>query len=123
MQWAAETPRLRYQLAIEKEGTGLVGSCGVRKVEEDLRTASFGCEVGRKHWGQGYAYEASHALFGFAFSELEVERIFAVTWSGNVAALGLAQKLGMRPADEPGTSHDRATDSVTLVLRSSDWRG
>jgi RimJ/RimL family protein N-acetyltransferase len=98
-----------------------MGSVGVRIVEDRPRTASFGCELKREHWGQGYAYEAARALIGFAFFALGVERIFAETSARNTAALGLARKLGMRPAPELETSQDRATSSLMLAIWASDW--
>lgn len=94
LAWAAETPRLRYQLAIEEPRIGLLGSCGVRIMDPDRRQASFGCELGRDHWGHGYAAEAARAL-------------------------GMRVEGTHR---ESRWSRGRGWDTVTLALLASEWR-
>ncbi len=115
--WASEKPRLRFQLAIEVPGIGLLGSCGVRLAEEDPTEATFGCELGREHWGCGYATEAARALIGFAFAELGVHHIQAQTLSENSPAIALAQRLGMRVEVGP-----RSAGTMTLGVASSEWK-
>lgn len=125
LAWAAETPRLRYQLAIEEPRIGLLGSCGVRFMDADLRQASFGCELGREHWGHGYAAEAARALLGFAFSELGAHRIHAEALAENLSALALARALGMRVEGTHRESRwfrGRWWDTVTLAVLASEWR-
>jgi RimJ/RimL family protein N-acetyltransferase len=124
MSWAKENPRLRFQLAIEEPNLGLVGSCGVRIKDEDRSQATFGCELGRQHWGCGYALEAGRALVEFAFSDLGVHRIQAETVAENRPALTLAQRLGMRIEKrqrDSQWSRERLRDTVTLGLLSSEW--
>ena len=116
MTWAAETPRLRYQLAIEEPAAGLIGSCSVRITAPDRVDASFGCELAREHWGKGYGLEAGRAMMDFAFAELGLNRIHAETHVQNKVALMLAQKLGMRVEG----CHD---DTVTLAILSPEWDG
>jgi [ribosomal protein S5]-alanine N-acetyltransferase len=112
--WASETPRSRYQLAIEKPVDGLIGSCGVRMTATDSDDASFGCELASKHWGKGYGLEAGRAMIDFAFAELGLHRIYADTLAQNQAALALAQKLGMRV-------EGRHEDTLTLAIRAPEW--
>jgi RimJ/RimL family protein N-acetyltransferase len=126
LSWAAEHPRLRFQLAIEEPRLGLLGSCGVRITDAEHLQASFGCELGPKHWGHGYAIEASRGLMGFAFSKLGVHRIHAETLAENQAALALAKRLGMRIEGrhrEGRRLRDRWWDTVTLAVLASEWEG
>jgi len=96
LEGTAETPRTSYQLAICLPNGTLIGTCGVRLEDEANQQASFGCAIGRPFWGHGYATEASRALFGFAFSQLNMHRIYAETKAKNGRARALAKQLGMQ---------------------------
>ena len=115
VEWSLESPRSRYQLAIEQPTAGLIGSCGVRITCEGGSDASFGCELARDHWGRGYGLEAGKALIDFAFHELGLDRIYAETLARNQAALALASRLGMRV-------EKRHEDTVTLGIMASEWK-
>lgn len=91
-----EAPRTSYQLAVCLRDGTLIGTCGVRIEDEANQQASFGCAIGRPFWGHGYATEASCALFDFAFSQLDIHRIYAETKARNGRARALAEQLGMQ---------------------------
>jgi RimJ/RimL family protein N-acetyltransferase len=55
---------------------------------------------GREHWGQGFATEAATAVRDWALGELGFERLIALIYPGNVRSVGVARKLGMKPAGE-----------------------
>ena len=46
--------------------------------------------------GQGYAYEAARAFFGYLFGEKGARRIYAYTEDYNLPSQRLCEKLGMR---------------------------
>jgi RimJ/RimL family protein N-acetyltransferase len=48
-----------------------------------------------KYWGKGYATEATHRLFAYVFSELDVERIVASIYPANEASERVAERVGM----------------------------
>src|SRR5438874_6189238 len=51
-----EQPRTRFQLAVViKVGGRLIGNCGVRVNDPDLREGNIGYELDPRCWGQGYA--------------------------------------------------------------------
>jgi RimJ/RimL family protein N-acetyltransferase len=51
-------------------------------------------------WGQGYATEAASAALDWAWAQLDVARVYAITVPSNSASWGLMQRLGMtRRAD------------------------
>jgi RimJ/RimL family protein N-acetyltransferase len=47
------------------------------------------------HWRQGYAYESGSAMMEFAFSELDLDRIIAVTQADNTASIRTLEKMGL----------------------------
>lgn len=93
--WQHESPRCKYQLAITLDGA-LIGTCGVRKAEGASREAEFGCELDPRHWGHGYALEASRAIVDFGFSGMGLARVVAITAPANTPAIRLAEALGFR---------------------------
>ena len=59
--WAAELPRLNYQLAIvrRQEPNLLLGCCGLRSIDSRAGEMEFGIELAPEYWGcYAYAIEA-----------------------------------------------------------------
>lgn len=85
-----------------------------------------GYRLRRAAWGKGYATEGSRALIDKAFTELDVERIYAETMAVNTASRRVMEKAGLRYVrtfhlewDNPieGTEHGE----VEYELRRADW--
>jgi len=120
VRWSAESPRLRYQLAITRRGEeAVIGCVGVRREASSSAGAEFGCELSPDHWGAGYALEASRAVLDLAFTRLGVAVVEARCVAANAAAVRLAERLGMRRARAlPGyvTLAGRPADGWLYVL-------
>ncbi len=71
--------------------------------DEDHRTA-VGYRLGKPYWGQGYATEALRAVIAYLFEQTTVNRIYASTWSENIASARVLEKAGMR---FEGLAHQR----------------
>ena len=54
-------------------------------------------------WGRGLAIEASRVVIDYGFDVLDLPRIWARTDPPNAASLRVIEKLGMRPAKNPGS--------------------
>ena len=90
------TPGEWFQFAIECKKTGvLVGDCAL-KVEGDGRQAELGITLRREHQGKGYASEAVSRLLDYAFGDLGLHRVFAITDQENDSSFALLERLGMR---------------------------
>lgn len=63
---------------------------------EDERIYELGCIIGKEAQGKGYGYEISQALLEYGFEKLKLHKIVAETVEGNVKALALIKKLGMK---------------------------
>ena len=60
LDYQRERPRKNFQLAmVLKEHGQLIGNCGVRINDADLREANIGDELASQHWDKGYATEAA----------------------------------------------------------------
>jgi len=85
-----------FQFAIELKETGaLIGDCAI-KVEQDGRQAEIGYTLAREHQGKGYALEAVSCLLDYAFGDLGLHRIVAITDQENQPSFTLLERLGMR---------------------------
>ena len=82
-------------LAITDRRSGdYVGSCGLAPLTE-LDEVKCYYAVLPKHWGKGYATEATAALLQYAFGPLGVARVIAFVMEGNPASIRVAEKVGM----------------------------
>jgi RimJ/RimL family protein N-acetyltransferase len=85
-----------FQFAIElKETAALIGDCAL-KVEQDGRQAEIGFTLAREHQGKGYAQEAVSRLLDYAFEDLGLHRVVAITDQENEPSWALLERLGMR---------------------------
>ena len=90
------TPGEWFQFAIESKETGtLVGDCALR-VEEDGRQAEVGFTLARERQRKGYASEAVSRLLDYAFGDLGLHRVFAITDQENEPSFSLLERLGLR---------------------------
>ena len=48
-------------------------------------------------WGHGYAYDACQAVLAYAFGELNLDEVIAVTQAANVKSCRLLERLDMGP--------------------------
>ncbi len=127
LEFQRERPRTKFQLAvIYKEDEQLIGNCGIRINDPDLREANIGYELSSHYWGQGIATEAARALLRFGFEELQMHRIYATTLSANTGSAKVMAKLGMRlEAHELEKEYvkGRWFDSLTYAMLEREWLG
>jgi ribosomal-protein-alanine N-acetyltransferase len=125
LEWQAETPRLRFQLAITLEVGRVIGSCGVRLARAAARQGELGYELSPVYWGQGYATEAARAMMGFGFEALGLHRICAYTVAENLASQQVMEKLGMRREGrlrENRWFKGRWWDTLVYGALADEWR-
>ena len=89
---------------LERRADGVVlGICGLKPGAADTpieNMLEIGWRLGRAHWGQGYAREAARASLDWAWANLEIDEIVAITVQANAGSWGLMERLGMtRDAD------------------------
>ena len=76
-----------------KDGT-YIGWCGLRYFpEKDV--VDLGYRFMKKHWGKGYASEASQVCLQYGFETIKLKRITAEAMPENTASLKILQKMGM----------------------------
>ena len=86
-----------FQFAVGlAEDDALIGDCALHCTRDDPRQAELGCSFGRAHQGKGYAGEAVAALLAYAFTKLDLHRVFAFTDVRNAPARRLLERTGFR---------------------------
>lgn len=112
--FAAEIPRTVYDFAITVRGSDqMIGRCGMRKRDGELRVAYFWFVLDPARVGQGYGTEAARALLAYAFDELKLHRVFGECDPRNPSSARVMEKLGMR----------REAEHVEDVCIKGEWCG
>jgi [ribosomal protein S5]-alanine N-acetyltransferase len=88
-------------LISERDGTDLVGTAGLRPLEDLGLEVIYSLAPGA--WGRGYATEAAHAVVEHALGPLGLPEVLAEVDDGNEASVRVIERLGMtRFAVVPG---------------------
>jgi len=74
----------------------LIGSAGLRDIDEEHRQAELGFWIGREFWGQHYAREAAAAVIRYGFERLGLNRICAHHMARNPASGRVLEAAGMQ---------------------------
>lgn len=109
---------------VTKPGMQLVGSIGLRDVDQEHGQAEMGFWIGVEYWGRGYATEAAQAVLRFGFETLGLNRIFAHHMLRNPASGRVLEKIGMR---KEGVLRERVRkwgvfeDVALLAILRKEW--
>jgi len=125
LDFQRERPRTKFQLAMFlKEKNELIGNCGIRINDSELREANIGYELDSRFWGNGYATEAARVILRFGFEELGLHRVYATTLAVNKGSARVLEKLGMRLEArelEKEFIKGRWLDSLTYAILEREW--
>lgn len=125
LDWQAETPRSKYQLAITLSQSGkLIGNVGIRQMTAESREAVLGYELDPQYWGMGYASEAAHAMLDFAFTTLGILTVTAEVIAENQRSQRVLERMGMQLTQRSQADQyfkGRWWDTLHYVLPSRDW--
>lgn len=116
----------QVDLAVTAGDTGeLIGAIGLG-IDARFDRAELGYWIGKPYWGRGNCTEASRAVMEWGFTDLNLNRIFAVHFKRNPASGRVMQKLGMKQEGQL-RQHikrwDRYEDMVVYGILRSEWAG
>lgn len=121
----ALTTKDHLRLGIELAGSAkLLGTCALWRIDAQCRRAEIGYALGSRGWGQGYMHEALSALLGYAFTELDLNRVEADTDPRNERSTRLLERLKF---SREGLFRERCivdgeiSDSAMYGLLRRDW--
>jgi RimJ/RimL family protein N-acetyltransferase len=101
---------------ILKDNEELIGFCGIKFLPE-LSLNELGYRLKKNYWGRGLATEAAQATLDYARDELLLDYVIALIVEGNVASVGVVDKLGMR---QNGMAHYMDLDAMKYELQLGD---
>jgi RimJ/RimL family protein N-acetyltransferase len=78
-----------------RPGPGLVGTAGLRPLEESGLEIFY--SLAPAAWGHGYATEAARAVVEYALGPLGLPEVLAEVDEGNAASVAVVKRLGMTP--------------------------
>lgn len=78
--------------------------------KKDFGSYEIGYTFNGEYQGKGYAYESVKGMIVYAFSDLDVRRIFAEINARNTKSIRLVQRLGMRKEAEHIEIYPRKED-------------
>ena len=100
---------------IERKADGaFLGQCGLGPPRLGFSEVEIGWRLSRHAWGQGYALEAASGVLGWAWRELDVPSIIAITVRANEPSWRLMDKLGMRYFPDEDFDHPAVPDDSPL---------
>jgi RimJ/RimL family protein N-acetyltransferase len=74
----------------------LIGTIGLREIDQEHLQAEMGFWIGTDWWGQGHATEAAKSVIRYGFKELGLNRIYTHHMVRNPASGRVLEKLGMK---------------------------
>ncbi len=111
---------------LTKADRQLVGTIGLRDIDQEHSQAEMGFWVAVECWRQGYATEAGRRVLQFGFEGLKLTRIYAHHMLRNPASGRVLEKIGMR---KEGVLRERVRkwgvfeDVAALAILNRNWVG
>jgi RimJ/RimL family protein N-acetyltransferase len=91
-------------LALERKADNrFLGMLGMAPFSDALRftipgapRVEIGWQLGKEFWGNGYAPEGARAMLDFAWNNLTLPEVVAITYEGNRPSQRVMEKIGMQ---------------------------
>jgi ribosomal-protein-alanine N-acetyltransferase len=93
---------LTWVMVLKETGTS-IGTCGFGEVEMGQH-GDLGFDLAREHWGKGLMKEGLGAIMEYGFGALNLSVIKAHSYSSNLRAIRLLEKLGFKMERVEGDS-------------------
>ena len=120
------TPGSWYQIGIVLQTSNkLIGDCGFKVLENELRQVEFGISLVPEFQYQGYATEALRALLNYLFVGLAKYRVIGSVDPRNLRSIKLMERVGMRNEAHFVRSlwfKGEWADDMIFAILASDWR-
>ena len=114
-----------FEFVILYEGR-IIGGCNVDlSHSQDRSYATLGWIIHKSFRHRGFASEAAGALLEYAFTHLEIEKVYAQCDIHNPASLGVMKRIGMTCINDKGTRIYPKTGitsgEYTCLITKSEW--
>ncbi|RIW38530.1 N-acetyltransferase [Bacillus salacetis] len=116
---------MRWGIVLKETGT-LVGTAGLNNLRIGQKRAEIGFEIHPDYWSRGFTSEAARAVIQYAFAELNLYRVGAITFLENKASIGLLEKIGfIKEGVLRGYIYQNGISNDTYIFSmiKSEWEG
>ncbi len=98
---------------IERSTNNFIGWSGLKLIKEltnnHIDYYDLGYRLNKSYWGKGFATEAAKATLKYGFNTLNLNEIYAIAASKNIASRNVIEKVGLKYKETfsyCGTDHD-----------------
>ena len=113
---------LGFWAAHEKTSNEFMGWFALHPEDgRDRSDLALGYRLRKKFWRKGYGVEGAQALVDKAFSELSASRVFACTYSENLASRGVMASVGMKHVRTYRMQPEELASPMTYVATDATW--
>lgn len=115
---------LRWGIIL-KESQEFIGTVGLNNLKTRDKKAELGYELHPKKWQQGYTTEAVQAILTYAFEELQLFRMGAITFPANIASNHLLEKIGFTLEGKLRGylyQNNQSHDALVYSILQSEWK-
>lgn len=78
-----------------KQTGKVIGGAGYNSWDQPNRSAAFGYAMAKQLWGRGLMTEATKAILGFGFDQMDLNRIWAIAEPENIGSWRVMEKCGL----------------------------
>lgn len=108
-----------------RETDALVGCTGLNHIDQRNRHACFGIVIGRKDlWNQGMGTEATRLVVDYAFSTLNLHRVWLHAYEFNERGVRAYEKVGFKREGvlrEDCFRDGRYWNTIAMAIIRADW--
>lgn len=113
-------------IIVDKETSDNIGTAKIHSISEKNGTCNLGMMIGnKKYWGKGYGQDAYNTAIDYAFTRLQIRKIWELANADNYASLSMCKKAGFQiegQLKEQVLSEGKYIDKVLLGLFARDWK-
>ncbi|MFT4416268.1 GNAT family N-acetyltransferase [Fredinandcohnia humi] len=92
---AEEKDNVAFFAIIDKESSSLIGIINLGNIPVHKR-GELAYWIGKPYWGKGYGTEAANKVIEFGFEQMELNKIFAASFTDNPGSWRIMEKIGMK---------------------------
>jgi RimJ/RimL family protein N-acetyltransferase len=94
----------------------LIGFIGVKPITFVAPFSGYeiGWRLGTAFWGEGYASEGARASLAYAFDELGLDEVFAITVPANLRSQAVMRRIGMSRVEDGDFDHPALAEGDRL---------
>ncbi len=109
-----------------RDGNGdLIGIVAITKIDPSNNSCEIGYWLGKDYHGRGYGSYAVSLIVSFAFKELGVHRVSAVSFKSNAPSIRMLERIGFRREGvlrESAKVEEGYSDEIVMAMLENEFR-